>query len=124
MLSRMRRLRSAEVNEVLAKGRPVRLPAAPGATQAGGRALSARILRTEKGGMRSAVVVPKSVAKTAVMRNRLRRAAYGALAELHSGTNGNMQIIFFVRSIPPPPLAPALRDEIGGILKNVLPASN
>lgn len=106
----MRRLRSAEVNEVLAKGRPVR-----------GKALSARVLRTDGGGMRSAVVVPKSVAKTAVMRNRLRRVAYRALAELQSAANGNMHIIFFVRSIPPPPLSTALRDEIGAIISEVLP---
>lgn len=106
MLSRAHRLRSAEVNEILAQGRPIR-----------GNALSARVLPA-KDGLRAAVVVPKSVAKTAVMRNRIRRAAYRELAGLPAPRPA-AAVLFFVRRIPPPPLAPALREEIGAILKQV-----
>ncbi len=105
MLSKDRRLRSAEVREVIASGRSVR----------GGAFLSARYL-SAKGGLRAAAVVPKAVAKSAPVRNRLRRAVYRALGELPRSTEGTL--VFFVRKIPPPPLAPALRLEIEGILND------
>ncbi len=66
MLAKRRRLRAEEVREILAKGRSARLSG-----------LSVKYLPAKDA--RAAVVVSKKTAKTAVMRNSLRRAAYRTL---------------------------------------------
>lgn len=70
MLPRSRRLRALEVKEVLARGHSVR------AGQ-----FSAKFFHTKELS-RVAVVVPKSTARRAVERNRLRRTLYRALEPL------------------------------------------
>ena len=104
MLRRNLRLRSEEVREVLAKGRPLR----------GKGLLSARMLKTSASGLRAAAVVSKSVAKSAVARNRLRRAVYRVLREAPKDPHG--MFVFFLRATPTSPMAPKLKDEIEGIL--------
>ena len=66
MLAKRSRLTAVEVRAILEKGRSVRLGS-----------LSAKYCTAKDA--RAAVVVSKKVAKTAVMRNRLRRAAYRTL---------------------------------------------
>lgn len=66
MLPKTNRLSASEVCEILKTGRSARAGT-----------LSAKYLRLP--GARAAVVVSSKVAKTAVLRNRLRRAAYRAL---------------------------------------------
>ncbi len=112
MLPKKRRLSSAEVREVIARGKSVR-----------GAVLSLKYV-TNKGFFRAAVVVPKSVAKRAVDRNRLRRTLYRSLATLPSPKTqvlNNTMAVFFLRSIPSP-LAPALRDDISAIISKIPPA--
>lgn len=70
MLSRHARLRAAEVREVLARGNSVRVGQ-----------FSAKFFHTKEFS-RVAVVVPKSTARRAVERNRLRRMLYRALTPL------------------------------------------
>lgn len=101
MLAKRRRLAAVEVRHVLARGRSSRavytsLKHVPG-TDA----------------LRAAVVVSKSLAKKATVRNRLRRAVYRALIPL----NGTGQIIVFVQKIPPPPLTDAFAADLATLLK-------
>ena len=56
--------------------------------------VSAKYIRAE--GSKAAVVVSKKVAKTAVLRNRLRRAGYAALAAPPAGKH----IVFFIQKVP------------------------
>ncbi len=70
-----------------------------------GRFMTARVLRAaaEKsvGGddtIRAAAVVSKKVAKTAVVRNRARRALYSAVASI--GTPTPLRIVFVVNTLP------------------------
>ena len=86
MLSKTRRLRAAEVREVLARGRG-----------RGGEVLSVKILPTTSA-FRCAVVVSKKLARTAVMRNKMRRAVYRALRGTSLPHTGHA--ILFVRSVP------------------------
>jgi ribonuclease P protein component len=112
MLPKKRRLSSAEVREVLARGKSVR-----------GSVISLKYV-VNKGIFRAGVVAPKSVAKRAVDRNRLRRALYQALATLPTAKTqqlSHIMAIFFIRSIPSP-LTPALRDDISGILSKIPPS--
>ncbi len=67
MLAKAQRLTAAEVREILKSGRSAR-----------SGTLSAKY--TESKRSKAAVVVSKKVAKTAVVRNKLRRAAYAALS--------------------------------------------
>ncbi len=69
MLSKRLRLAAAEVREVIKTGRSARVGS-----------ISAKYVVAQ--GFRAAVVVSTKVAKTAVKRNSLRRAAYAALAPL------------------------------------------
>ena len=70
-----------------------------------------KFLRTAEA-LRAAIVVSKSVARTAVLRNRVRRAAYEAIPALpHRG-----RALFFVRSIPLDPLRSVFREEITALL--------
>lgn len=62
-----------------------------------------------------AVVVPKSLAKKAVMRNRLRRALYRALAaSTMVGLKG--KAVCFVRVVPKDSLTPTFSEELTQLL--------
>lgn len=63
---------------------------------------------------RLAVVVSKSVARKAVERNRLRRAAYDSLSSPTLAATGHA--LFFVRSIPKEPLRTVFKKEITALL--------
>ncbi len=80
MLRKKARLTSAEVREIIKNGRSVRLGT-----------LSAKFIKGLSA--KAAVVVSTKVAKNAVERNRLRRAAYLALrASLPKGVH----VVFFL----------------------------
>ena len=66
MLPKRQRLTAAEVREILTSGRSVR-----------SGTLSAKFISSKE--RKAAVVVSTKVAKSAVVRNKLRRAAYDAL---------------------------------------------
>ena len=102
MLAKSRRLRAAEVREVLARGRGRR-----------GQALSSKVLQTAEP-FRCAVVVSKKIAKTAVQRNRLRRAVYRALAEASLPHTGHA--ILFVQSVPKTDLTRVFSTELTTLL--------
>lgn len=80
MLPKRGRLSAAEVREILKSGRSAR-----------GGGVSAKYIRAQ--GSKAAVVVSKKVAKTAVLRNRLRRAVYAALAALPA----DRHVVFFIQ---------------------------
>ncbi len=102
MLPKRSRLSAEEVREVLAKGSGRR-----------GRILSLKIV---SGGapFRSAVVISKKVAKTAVTRNRVRRAVYSVLQRVSLPPTG--RAILFVQSIPKEGLAAAITEDIKHLL--------
>jgi ribonuclease P protein component len=62
--------------------------------------------------LRTSVIVPKSVAKQAVERNRLRRAAYHALDD----ATGNGKAILFVQRKPERDLQLHFREDIMRLL--------
>ncbi len=97
MLPKRQRLVSAEVREVLTRGRSRR-----------GTYVSIKRIPTNEP-LRVSVVVAKAVAKKAVDRNRLRRACYRALSPL-SGTG---RAVVFVIKVPPGALTPTFRTELG-----------
>lgn len=101
MLPKERRLIAAEVREVLRKGRSTK-----------GSFLSFKRLEGPLP-LRTAVVVPKSVAKKAVDRNRIRRAVYRALIPF----GGTGKSVIFVQKTPPLPLAVTLATELAVLLK-------
>ncbi len=80
MLAKIARLTAAEVREILKSGRSVR-----------SGTLSAKYIPAT--GAKAAVVVSSKVAKTAVLRNKLRRAAY---LTLRSTLPHNRHIVFFL----------------------------
>jgi ribonuclease P protein component len=80
MLSKLSRLSAVEVREILKGGRSAR-----------SATLSAKYVRAQ--GARAAVVVSSKVAKTAVLRNKLRRAAYSAL---RTALPKNIHVVFFL----------------------------
>ena len=102
MLSKRGRLRTEEVTEVLAKGRGRR-----------GTILSLK-LQASAAPFRCAVVVSKKVARTAVMRNRTRRAVYRALALSSLPPTG--RAILFVQSIPKEGMTAAFTSDIKQLL--------
>ena len=104
MLPKRQRLVAVEVREVLKRGRSTR-----------GSCLSIKHLSTSSP-LRVSVVVPKSVAKQAVERNRIRRAAYRALAPL----SGSGIAVVFVHKVPPEPITPAFRFELSQLLKRAI----
>lgn len=67
---------------------------------------------------RLAVIVPKSLARKATLRNRLRRAAYDSLpsTSLSSFTG---YALFFVRSIPSEPLRTVFKAEAAQLLSKI-----
>jgi len=101
MLPKSRRLVAAEVREVLRKGRSHKA-----------QTLSFKRIPGPDP-LRVAVVVPKSVAKKATVRNRIRRAVYRALTTL-SGTGMG---VVFVHKVPHPPLQAALLEELAILVK-------
>jgi len=98
MLPRRQRLSATEVKEVLARGRSRR-----------GAVLSVKVLSTTSP-FRCAVVVSKKVAKTAVVRNRLRRGVYRALAHTSLPLTGHA--ILFVQSVPKADLTPVFLSDL------------
>jgi ribonuclease P protein component len=104
MLSQNRRLRAKEVEEVLSLGRPVR-----------GGHLSMKFLQ-KKSPFRLAVVVPKSLARKATLRNKLRRAAYDSFPTLSQRTG---HAVFFVRIIPKEPLRTVFKEEMATLLAKI-----
>jgi ribonuclease P protein component len=120
MLSASRRLRTSEVAEVLKSGRGL----------ASGQFLSAKALASGKetdATIRSAAVISKKVAKTAVARNRARRALYAAIEaasrELRVEGLPPMQIVFFIRSMPQGDVRSEFKIDLEKIIRS-LPASN
>jgi len=113
MLPKASRLTSQEVDEVLKKGRSLAISTKNGKNSL----ISAKFLATP-GHFRAAAVAPKTVAKSAVVRNRLRRAVYRAIAASPTPKKGGIAV-FFVRSIPKPPLTPAFAEEIGIFLDKI-----
>ena len=102
MLAKTRRLRTAEVAEVLKKGRGRR-----------GTTLSVKLLSTNSP-FRCAVVVSKKTAKTAVVRNRLRRAVYRALQSTSLPRTGHA--ILFVQTVPTTDLSKVFASELTKLL--------
>ena len=88
MLKKSRRLNTAEVKEVLEKGK----------SRGRGDALSLKYLDF-KGYFKCSAVVSKKVAGSAVERNRLRRMVYAALLNLPLPPSGHA-IVFVQRSVP------------------------
>jgi ribonuclease P protein component len=109
MLPKRRRLSAAEVSEVIKHGRSVR-----------GTLVSIKYV-AKQGFFRAAVVAPKAVARKAVERNRLRRALYAALEGLPKDSFQGLTAVFFIRAIPPSPMAPALRHELSLLAKKTAP---
>jgi len=113
MLSKSRRLRAAEVVDIIRSGKNVRAAF-----------LSAKMIPSADGTIRAAAVVSKAVGKNAVGRNRLRRALYRAVASVeatgHAPKSG-MCVVFFVRSTPPPPLPPTFAADIEHIFSSLKP---
>lgn len=116
MISSSNRLRTSEVEKVLKYGRG--LPH--------GAYLSAKIFHPKEESsatIRSAVVISKKVAKTAIVRNRVRRAVYDSItaasSELRAVGNISAQIVFFVRSIPEDNLRIAFVREVKKILSSL-----
>ena len=87
MLNKSKRLRAAEVEQVMKAGKSAR---------------SAHLqvkFASSGASLRSAAVVPKTLARKAVKRNTLRRALYRALAASNiRNCKGNA--VFFVRVVP------------------------
>ena len=93
MLSKTNRLSASEVREIIKSGRSVR-----------SATLSAK---SEQAAVsKAAVVVSAKVAKTAVLRNRLRRAAYRTL---RTALPKNTQAVFFLHK---PVLDPAELQQL------------
>jgi RNase P protein component len=113
MLKKSSRLTSTEVEEALKKGHSIviSLPKAQKSL------ISAKFL-AKPGIFKAAAVAPKSVAKSAVVRNRLRRAVYRAIAGFPTPQRGGIAV-FFVRSIPKAPLTAAFSEEISIFLDKI-----
>ncbi len=110
MLPKRKRLTAQEVAKVLSRGRSVTSSRSPAV-------LSMKYLSVE-GVAKVAVVVAKSLARKATLRNSLRRAVYQALTTSSLPSDG-VQLIFFVRSIPKEAKTTIFREEIGVLLKKL-----
>ena len=113
MLPKRARLTTKDVDMVLKNGRSIAISLANSKNSH----ISARFLAIP-GTFRAAAVAPKSVAKSAVVRNRLRRAVYRAIAGLPAPKQGGIAV-FFVRKIPKEPLTPAFAEEISIFLQKI-----
>jgi ribonuclease P protein component len=106
MLSRRKRLRAQEVTAILAKGRSARASY-----------LSMKCLPSQTS-FRAVVMVPKSLARKAHDRNRLRRAVYRALANMSlSATKAS--VVFFVRNIPRESLTPLFAHDLVALTSKI-----
>lgn len=108
MLKKRLRLRGSEVEEVLKAGRSVRSPH-----------MQAKWIAAE-GPLRSAAVVPMSVARKANVRNALRRSIYHALASV--GTTAPLphaRAVFFLRVVPNERPGAILKEEISFLLSQM-----
>jgi ribonuclease P protein component len=103
MLTKSKRLRSIEVEQVMKTGRSAR-----------SSHLQVKFASTGAP-LRSAAVVPKSLARKAVARNSLRRSLYRAIATQNTaGLRGNA--VFFVRVIPKEKAAAVFAEELMQLL--------
>jgi ribonuclease P protein component len=114
MLPSSQRLRSSEVVEVLKRGRGL----------SSGVYLSAKALAAPQDAtMRCAVIISKKIAKTAVMRNRIRRCAYDAFGVVANGQLSRslpiVRIVFFVRSVPERSYTDAFTTDVITILRSL-----
>ncbi len=87
MLPKSKRLSTREVREVLRRGHSARA-----------EFLSVKFIKNNTT-MRTAAVVQKSVARSAVKRNHLRRTLYQALGTLPT-SSARIQGVFFVNRVP------------------------
>ncbi|MEK7569070.1 MAG: ribonuclease P protein component [Patescibacteria group bacterium] len=69
---------------------------------------------------RVAVVVSKKTAKTAVVRNRIRRRFYAALAHFLKDTNKGYLMVFYPKKEAETAPFPVLRSEIEATLRKSL----
>jgi RNase P protein component len=113
MLAKKARLTSREVEEVLTKGRSLAVSPKKGQKTL----ISLKFLATP-GRFQAAAIAPKSVAKSAVVRNSLRRAVYRAVASLPAPKISG-KAVFFVRSIPKKPFTPAFAEEVEALLQKI-----
>lgn len=113
MLPKHSRLSSREVDEVLKKGLSFKISP----TRGGNSLISLKFLPVS-GGFKAAAVVPKAIAKSAVVRNRIRRAVYRAIANLPTPKRSGIAV-FFVRHIPKGPLTPAFEEEINAFFQKI-----
>jgi ribonuclease P protein component len=104
MLVKARRLSALEVKDVLKRGRSRR------ATYLSVKLISSNIP------LKTSVIVPKSVEKGAVGRNRLRRAVYHALTPF----SGSGQAIVFVQRKPVEKLQAAFTVDLKHLLSGTL----
>lgn len=108
MLPKRQRLSTREVREVLKHGRSVR-----------GELLSVKFIKTDTA-LRAAAVVQKSLVRSAVKRNQLRRAVYWAL---HTPRSAGTQVkgVFFVNKVPKDlnKLLPAFVSDAEMLLKKI-----
>ena len=105
MLKKRLRLRSLEVEQVMKAGRSARSAHLQVKFIAGNMPL------------RSAAVVPKSIARKAVARNTLRRALYKALLGANGSPKGSA--VFFVRVVPKEKPVSVFSQEIPSLFSKV-----
>jgi len=110
MLPKRKRLTAQEVAKVLSRGRSVNSSRSPAV-------LSMKFLAVS-GPLKVAVVVAKSLARKATLRNSLRRAVYQALSTTALPGAG-FHAIFFVRSVPKEAKTTTFREEIEVLLKKL-----
>jgi ribonuclease P protein component len=103
MLKKARRLSSVDLKEVLTRGRSKRATF-----------LSMKYLTLPEP-LRTSVVVPKSTARKATERNRLRRAAYHALV----GATGQGKVVVFVQKSPQRALQAAFAKDLTQLLPTI-----
>ena len=110
MLKKSKRLRSAEVDEVMK-------PGSSAVRSIRSAHLQVKYVSTEAP-LRSAAVVPKSLARKAVARNNLRRALYRALAGSNTqNLQGNA--VFFVRVVPKNKSGATFGEELTQLLPKI-----
>ena len=103
MLKRTQRIGRIGLAEVLAAGKPLR-----------SSHFSIKYLAATSP-LQCAVVVSKKVAKSAVQRNKLRRAAYRALAAHATKTQKHGRMVLFIQKIPTSSLTPAFSSDLESI---------
>jgi len=103
MLKKSSRLSAKEVRDIIAGARSARTSL-----------LSAKYIVGDEP-LRAAVVVSKKISKKAVVRNRLRRAVYRALASYKA----HGVAVIFVQKIPEGALTPAFSSELVVLLSKL-----